>query len=553
MSGVPARFALLGGLAVFVVGACGLTGPGARAGCDATPVASPAAGPRSAARLTIAIPDDPGSPLNIWTSNQSFDALVDLVYDKLVAPSPYVDAPAPGLAESVTQVDPADWTVRLRAGVTWQDGVPFTAEDVRFTIEYFRTGVPNRYTHHTNDVPDLGPVTVVDPLTVRIHCARPCPELGTVTLADLPILPEHVWRGIAEPARNTALPIGTGPYRLVAYVPGQYLRFQANRAYYLGPPTVDELVMPIVRDQDATFTALRTGEIDVADRTVPPELLDTVRQMPGVRVVTTTPLTALLLRLNFLRPPFDVPGVRHAISLAIDRDALVRTLLLGHGRPGTAGYPHPDSPWTSPGLSTPFDAAAARLQLDDLGYRDSNGDGVRDGAGRPLAFTVKVAGTEPARVRAAQLLVDQLAAVGIRLTVVVTDAATIRSLYASHDFDLLIDQGSAHELADPDQFVESSRSGLAWSRAVPYPEWDALIATWTATTTLEARRRAGFAAQILFNRAPTVIALWYPDEQWAFRAGAYDGWAESRGYGIVNKWSLLPAAARAPMVVRPFV
>ena len=310
--------------------------------------------------------------------------------------------------------------------------------------------------------------------------------------------------------------------------------------------------MTITKDQTATFTALKAGDVDIAARSVPPELLATFGSSPDLRVVSTTPLTAVLVRLNYARAPFDQPRFRQAFSYAIDRDAMVSTILLGHGRPGTVGYPHPDSPWTSPDLTTPYDPAKATSLLDGLGYLDTNGDGIRETPAGPIQLVVQVASTEPARVRAAQLLVDQMHAVGIGLTVRTADPGAIRSLTTSRDFDLFVDQGFAHELADPDQFIESNRSGLDWSQKLAYPEWDALVAQWKAADTLQARTAIAYQCQILFNSQPTAVPLWYPEEDWAFRPAAYDGWAESRGYGIVNKWSLLPLDARAGRIVQNF-
>jgi peptide/nickel transport system substrate-binding protein len=371
-----------------------------------------------------------------------------------------------------------------------------------------------------------------------------------VTFADLPILPRHIWESVTEPAKYTGLPVGTGPYRLVEYQPGQYLRFQANPSYVLGRPTVDELLYTIVKSQDATFAALQTGEVDVAARAVPPEDIDTLSARPGIEIKSTTPLTAMLLRVNYERPPMDQPRFREALSLTVDRQALVDTVLLGRGRPGDRGYPHPDSPWTAPDLSTPYAPDQASQLLDQHGYIDTDGDGIREANGTPISLDVQVTASEPARVRAAQLLVDQLRAVGIGLSVSAVDAGTVRSTFSSRDFDLVLDQGYAHELADPDQFIESNRSGLDWSVKLPYPEWDALVAAWEGTTDLKARREAGFELQRLFDRQPTAIVLWYPDEAWAFRPEAYDSWSETRGYGIVNKWSFLPDEARAGMVVK---
>ena len=550
-SAIRRRSALAPVAALTLITGCGTATPSSP-GLTGAGTTGVSAGPRTATSLTIAIPDDPGSALNIWSANQAFDPLIDLVYDKLLAPSPYVDDPMPALAESVTQVDPSTWEVTVRSGVTWQDGQPFTADDVRFTYEYFRDGVPNRYTHHTNDAPDIESIESTADRTLRFHCAYACPELGPVTFADLPILPRHIWGSVAEPARFGGLPIGTGPYRLVELAAGQYLRFEGNAGYFLGKPTVDELVVTIARDQGATFAALQSGEIGIAARNVPPELLDDLAARPGVKVVSTTPLTSVMVRLNYRRPPFDEPRFREALSLAIDRQALVDTILLGTGRPGTRGYPHPESPWTSPDLATPYDPARAGRLLGELGYRDTDGDGVREAPGGPISVVVQVTASEPARVRAAELLVGQLKVVGIDLSVKTADAGAIRSLFNSRDFDLVIEQGFAHELADPDQFIESSRSGLAWAKELPYPEWDRLVAKWEGTTDLATRKATLFELQALFNSQPTVIPLWYPDESWAFRPAAYDRWSETRGYGLVNKWSFLPDDARTGKIVQTF-
>lgn len=522
------------------------------AGCGGTPPSRAPLGspPSTVASLTVGVADDPGSALNIFKGQQTFDPLVDLVYDKLLSPSPYVDEPQPGLATAATMLDPSSWQVTLRTGVTWQDGQPFTADDVKFTYDYYRTSKPNRYSHHVNHVPTIDRIDVVDARTVRFHCAYPCPEAGAITFADLPILPKHVWQNVSDPGTFTGLPVGTGPYRLVDYQPGQLLRFDANPSYFGGRPRVDRLVMPIISDPNTMFTAVKTGEIDVADLPVPPELLGSLGSTPGIGMVQSSPLTAVVIRVNFKRSPFDQPAARAALSMGIDRQKLVDTVLLGHGRPGTLGYPHPDSPWAKPGLAQPYDPAGARRALDTLGFVDRNDDAVRDRPdGSPLEFTLQVAGTDPLEVRAAQLVAESLAAIGIRIDVRPTDTGTIRSLLGSGDYDLYVDRGYAHELADVDQFVMSNKSGLLWSETVPYPEWDALWTQWQATTSVEERKQVTFEMEDLFNRQPTALVLWYPEEHWAFRTSAWDDWADTRGYGIVTKWSFLPAAARDGRVV----
>lgn len=518
------------------------------AGCGSDPeVAEPeaagvateeAAEPDEAEHLRIAVPADVG-PLNIFGQHE--EHLTELVYDKLLAPSPYVDEPRPWLAEEVTELDPSTWEVTVRSDVAWHDGEPFTAADVAFTMAYFREAPTGRWTHHVDEVPDFV-AEAIDDQTVRLECSYPCPDLGAVTLADLPILPAHVWEGVAEPREESSLPVGTGPYELVEYDQSSGYRFEANEDYFAGPAVVDELEMPVIEDPSTTFTALRTGEIDAAARPVSPELLEEFEADDAIEVATTAALQFPELRLNFEEQPFDVGELRRALSLALDREALVESVALGQGRPSTQGYPHPDSPWTNPDLTTPSDATEARALLDEIGFTDQDGDGRRQMPdGTPIDLEIKVAGSEPTHVRAGELLVESFADVGLTATLRQLDAGSISDLFRSRDFDAYITTITAHGVADPTQLIMSHRSGYLWDYPrVAYPEWGELWEQWEAADTVEARTDISFEMQALLNRRPTAIPLYYPDEHWAFRPEAYTGWAEARGYGIVHKWSFLP-------------
>lgn len=118
-------------------------------------------------RLTIALPPD-GGPVTPFSDSPD-PGIVDLAYDKLPSPSPYVDSPQPWLAEEVRHVDPSTWEVRIRPGVTWQDGQPLTAADVVFTFQYFRKVPSGRWTHHVGEVPDVETVEEVGDRTVRFR------------------------------------------------------------------------------------------------------------------------------------------------------------------------------------------------------------------------------------------------------------------------------------------------------------------------------------------------------------------------------------------------
>ncbi|MGH3665331.1 MAG: ABC transporter substrate-binding protein, partial [Egibacteraceae bacterium] len=512
---------------------------------DAAPPTAGADAEAGADRVVVAVPVDVG-PLGLFGGAfaRYKEWAVELVYDKLLAPSPYVADSQPWLAESVTQIDPLTWEVTVRDDVTWHDGEPFDADDVAFTIEYYKAaGATGRYTHHVLQVPEVASVEVSDERTVRFTCAYPCPELGPVTLADLPIIPEHIWADITEPSQHSALPVGTGPYRLVEYDPTTGYRFEANADYFAGAPVVDELVMPVIEEPSTAFTALQTGEIDATAHNVPPELLDQLRANPDLQVATTAPLQFTELVLKVEHPLFNVHEVRRAVSLAIDRQMLLGTVLLGQGRAATQGYPHPDSPWTNPDLQTPYEPDQARALLDGLDYRDTDGDGVRETPdGAPLQFDITVAGTEPTHLRATQLVAEQLAAVGMAASIRQLDPASVSALITNRDFDAMVRSISAHGVADPTQFIQShlSEVGYLWKQGLPYPEWEALFERWRAAETLDARTEIAFEMQELLNRQPPAIPLYYPDEHWAFRPDAFAGWVESPSFGVIHKWALLP-------------
>ncbi|WP_024794906.1 ABC transporter substrate-binding protein [Tomitella biformata] len=512
------------------------------AACGSGDATNTADGPSTAQSLTIALSKDSG-PLNIFAGQS--DQMTELVYDKLLAPSPYVADPQPWLATEVRQVDATTWDVDLRDDVTWHDGEAFTADDVVFSYHFMHAAPTGRFTHHVNDTPSISTVEASGPYSVRFVCDYACPELGTVTLADLPVLPEHFWSKV-DPAKAkevTDMPIGTGPYQLVEYSPTSGYRFEANADYFAGAPTVDELVMPVIADNSAAFTALRSGQIDAADRALTPELVDQFTASGDLGVITVAPLTYPELKLNFTREPFAQADFRAALNLAVDREQILEIVGLGQGRPGTQGYIHPDAPFADPDASTPYEPAQAAALLDTLGWVDGDGDGRRENpAGEAATFTLIVNGGNAPHVRAAELIAEDFAEVGIDVAVSPLDAGSVSDASAKKNYDLYIATNSPHAVADSTQFIMSHRSGNLWSHPdLVYPEFDALYETWKATETNDERIAAMQDMQKLFNRQPTAIALYYPDEHWAYRADTFGGWIETPGYGIVHKWSFLPA------------
>ncbi|MDQ3897091.1 MAG: ABC transporter substrate-binding protein [Actinomycetota bacterium] len=479
--------------------------------------------------------------------------LILLVYDSLFWSQVKTD-PEPWLAEKATPAnDFREWTVTLRPNVKWHDGRPLTAEDVKFSFDYYNKfpGASGRYAHHVSDTPKLQSATVLDDRNVRFTYADPAPTFKILPGADLPIIPKHIWENISEPAKATNdLPIGSGPYKVVEMVRDQRYRLEANPDYFKGKPTIDRLELPIVKDPAAAFAALRTGELDSVARNVPPELIGQFQSGAGVQVAKGTKFESLQMYFNALKAPLTDPKLRKAIALAIDTKALVDTVLLGNARPGVDSFIHPDSPWALPNATHEFDTAKADKMLDDAGYRTKDPDGVRKTPdGKRLEFSVLVSSFEPTDLRAVQLASQQVSRIGVKLNAEALDPATLRARRTGPPgqpppYDAYMSTLESHGHVDPDAlyyfFHSPGPKGFGASIAgYTNPRFDQIVEQATTKDVADRKPLLYDAQRLLAEEAP-VIVFYYPDGDYAYRPSAYEGWVSDKGHGIFTKRSFLP-------------
>lgn len=498
------------------------------------------------------------TPFTVAFATGRPDDLLMLVYDSLFW-SQVSEEPEPWLAEGATpSADMRSWTVTLRPGVTWHDGRPLTAEDVAFTFDYFRdVAPPGRWTHHVSDEPSYERAEVLDELTVRLDFAQPAPTFPILPGADLPILPKHVWETVTEPRTYAeALPIGSGPYRVVENVPDQRYRFEANPDYFLGAPLVDVLEMPIVTDENAAFQALATGQVDYVDSDVPPAVAERFEGSDDVVVARGTSFESTELRFNARAAPLDDPRLRKAIALGIDYDVLVEQVLQGDGRPGRDSWIHPESPWALPdGGDHEFDPARAERMLDEAGY-PRGPDGLRVGPdGAPLEIEVLVSSFDPEALRGLQLAAQQVQAIGVVLTPEALDPASLRQRTraapdAPPTYDAQMSGFDWHAHTDPDNlyffFHSPGPRGIGgqftgWSNAA----FDGLVER-AATLDAQDRKPVLHEAQEILAEEVPLLTFWYREGVYAYRPAAYDRWTFDFGHGILTKRSFLEGYAQTP-------
>ncbi|MGH9181794.1 MAG: ABC transporter substrate-binding protein, partial [Acidimicrobiales bacterium] len=294
--------------------------------------------------VRIPFPQDDGS-LTPYTFELGYQ-LMSLVYDTLL----WRDAegvPRPWLARSVTpSADGRQLTIRLVEGGLWHDGMPVTAEDVAFTFGYVADRPHARFTPALRDVER---VDVFDPTTLVVSLRRASPGFSDQPLADMPILPAHLWRDLpADQVAPDGLAVGSGPYRLVDYEPGQSWRFEANDGYFRGRPAVSAIEVPVIRNLEDTLAAFEQRRVDVVSASLPRHAAERVNQL-GTRVAEGPSFLGTVLMFNTRRAPFDRPEARRAVAAALDPVQLARAV--GNAVPASSGYLHPGSAWAVPGLA----------------------------------------------------------------------------------------------------------------------------------------------------------------------------------------------------------
>lgn len=269
----------------------------------------------------------------------------------------------PGLAERWEQLDDDTWRFHLRQGVKFHDGVAFTAEDVKFTIE--RVLDPQTVYGFAVRIAKVTSVDIIDDHTVDLNTDGPYPTLP-IGLSEIVMEPKHVYDAGGAQAM-IAHPVGTGPFVFGKWVPGDYYELTANADYWDGAPKVDRVMIRAIPSAATRVASLMAGETDIIEE-VPVDLLSQIEASSAVRVDEVATTVGLVFLWNFAQPPLNNPLVREALDYAVDKEAIVREILMGRGEvlqgqpltSNTFGF-NPDI------KARPYDPEKARAMLAEAG------------------------------------------------------------------------------------------------------------------------------------------------------------------------------------------
>jgi peptide/nickel transport system substrate-binding protein len=404
--------AVLLALGALVIGAC--TAPAPSGGATASASAAQDA-PRRGGQLNFALTADPLTLDTISTPQDvTSHKVTGTIYDSLTRVDWTTGKVLPELATEWKQVAPLTWEFKLRQGVQFHKGFgEFTSDDVAF---HYNTVIEKK-TPLSSYSGNVRNVEVVDKYTVRFNLSAPFAPFVVSSTSGAPgrIVSRKAWesKGAAAFALD---PIGTGAFTFAEWVKGDHLLVRRNEQYWNRDlPYLDSLQFRVVPDPSVQEQLLRAGQIQLADAVVYQNVAQ-LKQAPGLQVLTVPNGGADFLGFNASRPPFDKKAVRQAISYAIDRQAIATSVYFGEATPDDNPLPV----GIFGGIMDPHQTLYPNTANLDKARQLLASAGVTG----TVQAKIIVRSIFPADVRAVTIIADQLAKIGINLTITTADPAT---------------------------------------------------------------------------------------------------------------------------------
>lgn len=453
-----------------------------------------------------------------------FDALFRIDPYGVIQPNLAFEVPSQengGISE-----DGLNWRIRLRDDVLWHDGTPFTAEDVKFTIELIVN--PDFRAWRTTGHSLVRDITVVSPteLTWRMEEAF-APYLSFLT--ETFMVPKHILEtatDLNENAFNQA-PIGTGAFKWGQRVAGDHVELVANPDYFGDGPYIEQLIFKYIPDNTVLYTQFKSGDIDLVGQAyISPDNYAEASTLPE-RVVTLVPKTSVeMFYFNLERPQFKDHAVREALYLAIDRQAIIDALNYGVPTttetfmPKASFYYNPDLP------KHEFNLERAAQILDEAGWLPG-ADGIRAKDGVRLSFANSTTSGAHLREQAQQFIQQTLAEIGVEMTISnLPSAVMFGDFWGLSQFDTAISGITYLIGADPDVTNRLHTKAIAaqggkGSNNAQYsnPEIDALLEEGSRTFDPEARRVIYFRIQEIVRQDLPFLPLFANTSVFGHKAG----------------------------------
>ena len=456
-----------------------------------------------------------------------------------------------GLAESVDRsADGLTYTYKIRSGIKFHDGQPLTARDVAFTYNLNKAHA--EYPYMNPYTASMESITAPDDTTVVIRLNAVIPNIESQLVFQY-VLPAHVWQAHAAGAaavefENETL-IGSGPFKLLEYKQGEFVRLGANKQHFSRPPKVDEVIFQTIGNPDALVQAVSTGQVDMITE-LPNAAAEKLGKAPNVKVVSAAPFAPAVSDIIFNQATSaSCPSksactgnvalqdrqVRVALAHATNKQQLIDVLLLGKGTPGLTLIPNGLGMWFNNSLQDyEYNPAKANKILDDAGYSarpysQPNRCAVLDCPyGSPIMnFRMYWPSDSVDAPRMAELLAGMWKEIGVGLYPQAIDPDALTALCCpAFDFDIMLwGWGS-----DPDpnlllnvmrtESIATGSSETGYSNA----RYDALYEQQSVELDLKKRHALVWEMQRLVHEDAVYIIPYYEMQVQAVRTDRFTGW-----------------------------
>lgn len=376
--------------------------------------------------------------------------ILSTIFEPLVGVSPIDGQPVPALADSwESSADGLTFTFHLNTAAKWQDGVDFTADDVKFSFDAVLN--PNTGSAYASTVKAaVASYRVVDADTFEITAKDRFVTFFYDVPATILIMPQHIWQDVGfeswtfdkgSTGQDPARVVGTGPFKFKEWVQGDHVTVVRNDAYYDVVPKIDALTMQVLPDSEAAVTSLIAGQTDMME-IIPAAQTKAVQDTPGraVKIYDFYQMTFYAMNLDSGKTTlFQDPKVRQALYYALDRDSITRNIFLGFGEAAVGTQPKL-SPAYAPDRMSPdyaYDPAKAKALMAEAGW-SLNGDGKLVKDGKELSFKLLYGSGDSTTDQIVAYMQQAWSAIGVSMQPDGIDSGAWLDRLNQHDFDVTL-------------------------------------------------------------------------------------------------------------------
>ncbi len=460
-----------------------------------------------------------------------------VIFSQLVKYNKTDFTPTADLAEKWgVAADGLTWTFNLRKGVTWHDGKPFTADDVKFTLELYKDPKVNSILR--SGLAPISKIDTPDPNTVVLTTADKFSSLPELLCYLCFMLPKHLLDGqdLSKPPEEfISKPIGTGSYKFVEHVRGDHFTVAANEGFYFGRPPIEQMIYKVIPDVNTTVAQARTGELDIAF--IGTSHLDALKGASNVRIDEANQMDMRNVGGNHKHPRvgkwFQDKRFRQALAYAIDRKQIISAVTDDKAYPIVGPIPPFLSTWVNSKLQPwEHDPEKAKRMLADLGFRPGTG-GILQKDGEPLQFTMTSDKGQPDREQTGLIVQQNFKDVGIQADIELLDFNSyLNKFRATREFEAVNSYYVTPSTPDLTAYWSTGGSTNEWGYS--NPELDKLFAEARTVFEQDKRKAVYDKVQELLHEDQPVAFLYTPKELRAINAKVKN--FPSLGYRDALQW-----------------